>query len=69
MKWTLILLLFVYIPSFGQNTISFTNNNPPPKASLSDVAWIAGHWKGRGLWRNNRGNMESTFGRFHDVRV
>ena len=46
MKWTLILLLFVYIPSFGQNTISFTNNNPPPKASLSDVAWIAGHWMG-----------------------
>ena len=46
MKWTLILLLFVYVPSFGQNTISFTHGNPSPKASLSDFSWIAGHWKG-----------------------
>ncbi len=46
MKWILILLLFAYAPSFGQNTISFSNGKPSPKASLSDVSWIAGHWKG-----------------------
>ncbi|MDL5514118.1 DUF6265 family protein [Arenibacter sp. M-2] len=46
MKWTLILLLTAYLPSFGQNTISYTDGNPSPNATLSDVSWIAGHWKG-----------------------
>ncbi len=46
MKWTLILLLTAYLPSFGQNTISYTDGKPSPNATLSDVSWIAGHWKG-----------------------
>ncbi|PXX30556.1 DUF6265 family protein [Arenibacter sp. ARW7G5Y1] len=46
MKWTLILLLTAYLPSFGQNTISYTDGNTSPNATLADVSWIAGHWKG-----------------------
>ncbi len=29
-----------------QNTLSFTKNMTSPKANLSDVSWIEGHWKG-----------------------
>jgi hypothetical protein len=46
MKLTLLLFLLFYASSFGQNTISYTNGNSPPTATLSDVSWIAGHWKG-----------------------
>lgn len=46
MKLTLLLLLLFYMPSFGQNTISFMDGDSSPKASLSEVSWIAGHWKG-----------------------
>lgn len=28
------------------NTLSFTENMTSPKASLEDVSWIQGHWKG-----------------------
>ncbi len=30
----------------AQNTISFTEGGISPKASLTEVSWIAGHWKG-----------------------
>ena len=46
MKLTLLLLLLFYLPTFGQNTIPYQDDNPSPKASLSDISWIAGHWKG-----------------------
>ena len=46
MKLTLLLLLLFYMPSFGQNTISFMDGDSSPKANLSEVSWIAGHWKG-----------------------
>ena len=41
----LFFLLTVFFPLFSQNTISL-GNNESQKASLDQVAWIAGHWKG-----------------------
>jgi hypothetical protein len=43
----LLILLFAIIPSalFSQNTLSL-GSHISPKAKLSQVAWIAGHWQG-----------------------
>ncbi|PIQ49112.1 MAG: hypothetical protein COW03_06125 [Cytophagales bacterium CG12_big_fil_rev_8_21_14_0_65_40_12] len=43
----IIILLFAIIPSalFSQNTVSL-GDGKSPKANLSQVAWIAGHWQG-----------------------
>ncbi|MFT6826856.1 MAG: hypothetical protein ACJAZV_000133 [Roseivirga sp.] len=46
MKPIFLLLLFaVPLSLFSQNTLSL-GSNTSPKANLSQVAWIAGHWKG-----------------------
>ena len=39
------LLLLVSTTIFSQNTLQL-NGAESPKATLSDVAWIAGHWQG-----------------------
>lgn len=39
-----LLVLFSY-SGLAQNTMRLGTNNPP-KASLSEVAWIQGHWRG-----------------------
>uniref|UniRef100_UPI0040488C74 DUF6265 family protein n=1 Tax=Roseivirga sp. TaxID=1964215 RepID=UPI0040488C74 len=43
----ILILLFAIIPSalFSQNTVSL-GDSKSPKANLSQVAWVAGHWKG-----------------------
>ena len=43
----IFILLFALIPSalISQNTISL-GDSKSPKANLSQVAWVAGHWKG-----------------------
>ncbi|MFT7269886.1 MAG: hypothetical protein ACI905_002111 [Roseivirga sp.] len=41
----LFFLLTLSFPLFSQNTISL-GNNASQKASLDQVAWIAGHWRG-----------------------
>lgn len=48
MKQSLTLLaLVIYLTSFAQsNTIKFDETISSPKANLSQVAWIQGHWKG-----------------------
>ncbi|MGF1558531.1 MAG: DUF6265 family protein [Flavobacteriaceae bacterium] len=46
MKKLLPLFLLISFVSRAQNTIAFTEGNRSPKASLSDVSWIQGHWKG-----------------------
>lgn len=40
-------ILFGYL-SFSQskNTVKYSDSIPPVKASLHDVAWIEGHWRG-----------------------
>lgn len=46
MKLLLFLLVFASTLVMGQNTIAFTEGTESPKATLTDVKWIAGHWKG-----------------------
>lgn len=46
MKQFLILLLFVTFSCKGQHTMSFEEGTISPKASLSEIAWMEGHWKG-----------------------
>lgn len=46
MQKIFILFFCCSISSFAQNTLSFTDTSVSPKATLNDVSWIAGHWKG-----------------------
>tara|TARA_A100000171_G_scaffold34390_1_gene32858 strand:- start:3454 stop:3954 length:501 start_codon:yes stop_codon:yes gene_type:complete len=47
MKKLSLSLLFVFISfsSFGQNTLKL-GDNKSPKATLADIAWLSGHWRG-----------------------
>lgn len=46
-KITLILFLIIFSNCKGQeNTLQFTEGLKSPKATLEDVSWIEGHWKG-----------------------
>ncbi len=43
------IALFLFLCSIAgraQHTLSYKEKNGSPKASLADVAWISGHWKG-----------------------
>jgi len=46
MKSLFVLLFCISIGCKAQNTQSFTEGSKSPKATLEDVSWIAGHWKG-----------------------
>ncbi len=46
MKRFVFLLLLSSSYVFGQHTLSFEEGASSPKADLSQVAWIEGHWKG-----------------------
>ncbi len=46
MKPFFILLLLLSLNSYAQNTVSFPENRSSPKADLSEIAWMEGHWKG-----------------------
>ena len=50
---TLPLLLSLSLRCFGQdsfeNTLRMDETAIPPKADLSAIAWIAGHWRGEAL--------------------
>ncbi len=46
MKYLLTLILIVSLSAQAQNTVSFTEGSTSPKATLAEVSWIAGHWKG-----------------------
>jgi hypothetical protein len=39
------LLLLLSITIYSQNTLTL-NGGKSPKATLNDVSWISGHWKG-----------------------
>ena len=49
MKNTLMVLLLVTFGCKAQNTISFDDGDVSPKADLSKVAWLEGHWRGEAL--------------------
>ena len=44
----LVCVIFMAITwhSYTQNTRQFTNDTISPKATLENVSWIKGHWKG-----------------------
>ena len=46
MQKVLILLLCFSANCFAQNTLSLPATSSSPNATLEDVSWIAGHWKG-----------------------
>ena len=42
----LIVVLFLSFQIIAQNTLSVSESESSPKASIQDVAWISGHWQG-----------------------
>jgi len=46
MKKILFLLFLAVFSCKAQNTLSFEKGDTSPKANLSQVAWMEGHWKG-----------------------
>jgi len=43
---TILILMFISISYSQTNTLKFEDHMTSPKANLSQVSWIAGHWKG-----------------------
>ena len=45
-----VLSLFILIGHISfiqsQNTIEYSDKTPPVKASLQDITWVQGHWRG-----------------------
>ena len=41
----ILLVLFANLAQ-GQNTMSLKGGQESPKATLADIAWLAGHWQG-----------------------
>lgn len=46
MKNLILFLFLATISCTAQNTVSFTEGAISPKATLADVSWIVGHWRG-----------------------
>jgi Domain of unknown function (DUF6265) len=48
MKKILILLIFTFCVNyiFSQNTLQLDSVQQSPKATLNDISWIEGHWRG-----------------------
>lgn len=46
MKSVLLLLLLIPISCKAQNTMSLNDGESSPNASLEEIAWMEGHWKG-----------------------
>ena len=79
MKLSIILLLSLSLNfcSSQNNTLQYHENEGSPKATLNDVAWIAGHWKGEAfggiteeIWSPPLGNsMMFSFKLVNDNKV
>ena len=46
MKKIIYLLVLISFGTYAQNTLSIRDTEASPKADLSQVAWMEGHWKG-----------------------
>ena len=44
-----ILVLGLMVSANAQNTLSLKQGQSSPEASINDVAWIAGHWRGQAM--------------------
>ena len=43
------LLLLVFTSIKAQNTFKLKEGQSSPKASIEDISWVAGHWRGEAL--------------------
>ena len=49
-RTTLVLLALIFVlTAQAQNTLSLKTGQESPKATIEDVAWIAGHWRGEAM--------------------
>ena len=46
MKKSILLLLLITSFSFAQNTLHYNDEKGSAKATLEDISWLAGNWKG-----------------------
>ena len=46
MRYLILFFCLVSFGTYGQNTVSFAKNGTSPKANISQIAWMEGHWKG-----------------------
>ncbi|MGN7515586.1 MAG: DUF6265 family protein [Allomuricauda sp.] len=77
MKSIALILMFSACLVSGQETMQLTEGQPSPKASLEDVSWIEGHWKGKAfggiaeeIWSAPLGNsMMFVFRLVNDDKV
>jgi hypothetical protein len=46
MRQVMLFCFFCPLLGYTQNTIPFTSGNRSPIATLSDISWISGHWRG-----------------------
>nr|WP_298995331.1 DUF6265 family protein [uncultured Allomuricauda sp.] len=77
MKTNLFFALLMTLGLSAQNTVQLEKNQQPPKASLSEVEWLAGHWKGEAfggiteeIWSPPQGNsMMFVFRLMNDGEV
>lgn len=46
MRVVTICLVFLTLACHAQNTLPFPENGTSPKASLQDISWMEGHWRG-----------------------
>lgn len=49
MRFLICFLLFGFGIGYAQNTLQLQEGQQSPQASLDDVLWITGHWKGEAL--------------------
>jgi hypothetical protein len=49
MKMIIVFISLFVSNCFAQNTLHYNDEKGSPKATLQDVAWIAGNWKGEAL--------------------
>ena len=45
-KFILFVVFFITYVGFSQNTIQYNDEKGSPNATLEDVKWLAGNWKG-----------------------
>jgi len=46
MRLLFLFLLYIPLTLSAQHTISFVEGNVSPNASLANIDWLTGHWKG-----------------------
>ena len=46
MRPILVFIFLLSLTSQAQNTLTLPKNGTSPKANLSEIAWMEGHWKG-----------------------